>query len=73
MLADEAGEYRPATKKDPSWLQRHFTQDASLVGTLFAFGLSTLSIAVAFAIRHSLANDAMFALAVGALPILFLP
>jgi hypothetical protein len=55
------------------WLSRHFKQDASLIGTMLAFGMSTLAIFVVATQHLNLENDGAFALAVVGLPIAFLP
>lgn len=53
----------------PGWLARHLEQNANLMGTLLAFGMSSLVILIAAYVRVDLENDSMFALAVVMAPI----
>jgi hypothetical protein len=59
--------------RGPNFITRHFRQDASLVGTMLAFGLSTLVVVVAVTIPMDLSTDSLFALAVVMGPTLALP
>lgn len=59
--------------RGPNFITRHFRQDASLVGTMLAFGLSTLVVVIAVAMPMDLSSDALFALAVVMGPTLALP
>lgn len=55
------------------WITRYLQQDASLIGTLLAFGLSSAVILIAATVPFDLSHDSLFALAVVMGPILFLP
>lgn len=57
----------------PGWLARHLRQDANLMGTMLAFGMSSLVILIAANVRLDLENDSIFALAVVMAPIAGLP
>lgn len=59
--------------RGPSFITRYFRQDASLIGTMLAFGLSTLVIVIAATVPMDLSKDALFALAVVMGPAVALP
>src|SRR5690349_1221810 len=60
-------------RRSDDWLTRYLHQDASLIGTVLAFGLSMLVVVIAAMQHFDLESDSLFALAVVAIPFAFLP